>query len=114
MTLGANTRTKTTIERRLNLDRKGDDRNYLEGKKDIHEQDINFQSNVRDIYLSLEKESNYFIINAYNEQGILNPKDLFNNYKNISFEDFPHFIPKIIKFTLGSESFDRLEAMPLT
>ena len=70
------------IERRLNLDRKGDDRNYLDGKKDIHEQDINFQSDVRDIYLYLEKESNYFIVNAYNEQGILSPEDLFNSYKN--------------------------------
>jgi hypothetical protein len=38
---------------------------------------------------------------------------LFDNYRNISFEDFPHFIPKIIKFTLGSESFDKLEAPKL-
>ncbi len=38
---------------------------------------------------------------------------LFDNYKNISFEDFPHFIPKIIKFILGAESFDKLEAPKL-
>ncbi|MGA9754283.1 MAG: hypothetical protein WBV23_03990 [Desulfobaccales bacterium] len=38
---------------------------------------------------------------------------LLDNYKNISFEDFPHFIPKIIKFTLGVESFDKLESPKL-
>ena len=70
------------IERRLNLERHGDDRNYLNGKQDIHERSIDFQSKVRDIYLDLNFVDNYFVIPAYNEQGILSPVDLFNNYKN--------------------------------
>ena len=70
-----------TIEQRLNQERVGDDRNYLNGKKDIHEADINFQSRVRNIYLSLENVLNYFIIKTYNEKEILSPIDLFNTYK---------------------------------
>ena len=72
-----------TIENRLNNDRKGDDRDYLNGKKDIHEADINFQSRVRDIYLSLDNLSNYLIIKSYNEKEVLSPIDLFNTYKHL-------------------------------
>jgi hypothetical protein len=34
---------------------------------------------------------------------------LFDNYKHISFENLPPVISEMIKFTLGSELFDRLE-----
>lgn len=72
------------IKNRLNRDRVGDDRNYLEGKKDIHERDINFQSTVRDIYLSLIDNPNYFIINTYNKDyNILTPKQIFQKIKKI-------------------------------
>ncbi len=70
------------IERRLNLNRKGDDRDYLDGKQDIHEKDIDFQSNVRNSYLLLNTMKNFKVINAYNEKGILTPNDLFISYKN--------------------------------
>jgi dTMP kinase len=72
------------IERRLNLERTGTDRDYLNGKKDIHEQDISYQDKVRDIYLFMKDEGikNFFVIPAYNEQGILPPIELFNTYKN--------------------------------
>jgi dTMP kinase len=72
------------IERRLNLGRTGTDRDYLNGKQDIHEKDIDYQDKVRDIYLSMKDEEikNFFVIKAYNEQGILTPVELFNTYKN--------------------------------
>ena len=71
------------IENRLNINRIGDDRNYLNGKKDIHEKDIDFQSDVRNVYLLLEKYiENFIVINAYNDEEILTPEELYNNYKN--------------------------------
>jgi len=72
-----------TIKERLNTERIGDDRNYLDGEQDIHESDILFQERVKNIYLMMENVSNYFIIKAYNEDGILSPNDLFNTYKNL-------------------------------
>lgn len=70
------------IERRLNLGRTGADRDYLNGKQDIHEKDIDYQSKVRDIYLDMIDLTNFYVIDTYNEQGILNPEDLFNSFKN--------------------------------
>lgn len=72
-----------TIKERLDVDRLGDDRNYLDGEKDIHESDIYFQEKVKNIYLMMEKVSNYFIIKAYNEDGVLTPDNLFNIYKHL-------------------------------
>ena len=46
---------------RLKL-REGEDRDYLKGLPDVHEQDIPFQKKVRDIYLSLGHWSNYHIV----------------------------------------------------
>ncbi len=71
------------IDRRLNAGRTGDDRNYLNGKQDIHEKDINFQSKVRNIYLSMNNIKNFNTIKAYNEKGILSPNELFNKYKDL-------------------------------
>jgi dTMP kinase len=40
-------------ERNLQTERKGDDRSYLQGKKDIHESDLTLQRKVRERYLDL-------------------------------------------------------------
>lgn len=72
-----------TIEERLNKERVGDDRDYLGGEKDIHEQDIKFQSDVRDVYFSMKDEKNYYIVDAYDNDGLLTPMNLFNNYKKL-------------------------------
>ncbi len=37
----------------LNKDRDGDDRAYLKGERDIHEENLDFQEKVRQVYLSL-------------------------------------------------------------
>lgn len=39
------------VQSKLTADRKGNDREYLEGGRDIHEADIEFQKTVRNIYL---------------------------------------------------------------
>lgn len=73
------------IEKRLNDDRKGDDRNYLNGKKDIHESDIKFQEKVRDEYIKMNNEiDNFNIINTFDKDNKLyNIKELFNTYKHL-------------------------------
>jgi dTMP kinase len=72
------------IKRRLELSRTGDDRNYLNGKQDIHEKDIDYQSRVRDIYLEMNKRgtTNFFVIKTYNDNGVLSPNELFDSYVN--------------------------------
>ncbi|MFP4025514.1 MAG: dTMP kinase [Thiohalospira sp.] len=50
--------------------RNGDDRSYLNGKVDIHEKDINFQNEVRNVYLHEAKsDPNLKIINCADENG---------------------------------------------
>ncbi|MDP4226493.1 MAG: dTMP kinase [Bacteroidota bacterium] len=55
---------------KLTGQRTGDDRNYLNGRSDIHEQDLNFQRKVREQYLALEgKLESYKVLNCSDEQG---------------------------------------------
>jgi dTMP kinase len=72
-----------TIEERLNKNRVGDDRDYLDGGKDIHEQDMKFQSNVRNVYYSIKDRKNYHIVSAFENDNLLTPNNLFNKYKNL-------------------------------
>lgn len=71
-----------TIEERLNKERVGSDRDYLNGGKDIHEQDIDFQKRVRKIYLNLQ-DRNYSIIKCSEDGNILKPTELFDKYKKL-------------------------------
>jgi len=41
--------------KQLNLARNGDDRAYLKGERDIHEENLDFQEQVRQVYLSLQE-----------------------------------------------------------
>lgn len=50
------------VEQNLNKERKGDDREYLHGSKDIHEASMDFQRRVRDMYLHLAEHDNTFKI----------------------------------------------------
>lgn len=50
-------------ERKLTEERTGDDRGYLEGKKDIHEASLPFQQRVRNVYVN-HREENYRIISC--------------------------------------------------
>lgn len=72
--------------KQLNKNRKGYDRNYLGGGNDIHEADLEFQKRVRDIYLSLEKEDNYKIIECYDQNfEMLTPDKIFKKITNFIF-----------------------------
>ena len=78
------------IKKRLEEKREGEDRNYLKGKQDIHEADLDFQRRVRDNYiLSMEGAINCKIIPCAEISGdfggqhwyVLKPQDLFESYK---------------------------------
>lgn len=45
-------------KKQLNKDRDGDDRAYLRGERDIHEENLDFQEKVRQVYLSLHSYVN--------------------------------------------------------
>ena len=64
----------------LTNQRQGDDRNYLNGKEDIHEKDIGFQEKVRNIYLhEVKKDSHLKIIDCADINGEMSdPKDIFS------------------------------------
>lgn len=76
------------VKGRLEEKRDGDDREYLEGKQDIHEEDLDFQSRVRDIYLSMENANKYHIVRcAWTNRGggreVYGPQELFDRYKGL-------------------------------
>lgn len=71
----------------LSSDRNGDDRNYLNGATDIHEANLDFQRNVRDVYLSLEGNPGYRILRCYNnENSIYSPETIFEKIVKIIFQ----------------------------
>jgi dTMP kinase len=72
----------------LSGNRNGEDRKYLNGADDIHEASLEFQKNVRDVYLSLEGERSFKILRCYNEkEEIFTPEDIFSEIIKILFKD---------------------------
>lgn len=63
---------------KLKNNRNGDDREYLNGKQDIHESDLNFQKKVRETYLWLAQNNNDLeIINCCDEKdNMLSPDEI--------------------------------------
>jgi dTMP kinase len=74
-------------ENQLLKERKGEDREYLNGRADIHEADLDFQKNVREVYLSLEgKDDKYKILNCSGtNQTMLIPNKIFNSIVELIF-----------------------------
>lgn len=70
-------------QEKLSAHRHGDDRQYLNGKEDIHEADLDFQRAVRSAYLEQPTlDPNFHIVNCTSEQGeILNPEQTFAKIK---------------------------------
>ncbi len=66
-------------ETKLKASRTGDDRHYLNGTNDIHEESIDFQKKVRDIYLNVaQSDDRLAVINCSNENGdMLPPFEIF-------------------------------------
>lgn len=71
------------VNAQLRNERKGEDRHYLKGEKDIHEESLLFQEKVRQVYVSLEKHVNDLIIMDCSEQkGIMkSPGTIFEMIK---------------------------------
>jgi len=59
--------------------RTGNDREYLKGTRDIHEESMTFQKNVRDIYLKVAKTDNRLaVIDCSKNGSMLPPDEIFN------------------------------------
>lgn len=67
----------------LEKPRKGSDRDYLNGSDDIHEADLGFQENVRDIYLwQVENNKDFDLIDCGGKNNtMLSPDDIFLKIK---------------------------------
>jgi dTMP kinase len=56
--------------------RAGTDRSYLLGQRDIHEDDLNFQKKVRDMYLwQAETSEDFRVINCVDENGAMHSRE---------------------------------------
>jgi dTMP kinase len=61
---------------KLTKHRLGKDRDYLKGSADIHEENLNFQEKVREIYLKqVDYDPNYLIISCSGSDGKMADKD---------------------------------------
>jgi len=68
-------------EQNLSSARKGEDRSYLNGTRDIHEESLKFQKSVRDIYLRVAASGQSIaVVNCTGKSGeMLPPGKIFDN-----------------------------------
>ncbi len=66
-------------EKRLTEQREGDDRSYLNGASDIHEQSLSLQQRVREVYIeSAERDSELVVVDCSNDNGAMAlPEEIF-------------------------------------
>ncbi len=71
------------VDEKLKETRLGSEREYLKGKKDIHEESISFQAKVREIYLAeCEKGEGLICVNCSSDSGvILSAESIFGKIK---------------------------------
>jgi dTMP kinase len=61
-------------QKKLSSARTGDDRNYLNGTKDIHEESLAFQKKVREMYLRVSVADNHLcVVNCSDQEGEMLP-----------------------------------------
>jgi dTMP kinase len=67
-------------QNKLTGEREGSERDYLKGLRDIHEEDLDFQKKVREVYLwQAQLCSDLKIISCVDEQGgMLSPENIFS------------------------------------
>ena len=72
------------VDAKLKVNRKGGDRDYLEGKADIHEADIRFQMNVRERYLDeCRRDAQFIRIDCSDPAGNMLPAaDIFRHIRH--------------------------------
>jgi dTMP kinase len=66
-------------EKKLSGPRTGEDRSYLNGSRDIHEESMDFQKKVRDLYLRVSQtDDRLAVVNCCNsEEAMLTPDEIF-------------------------------------
>ncbi|MBO4936473.1 MAG: dTMP kinase [Alistipes sp.] len=72
-------------EKRLTEQREGDDRSYLNGASDIHEQSLTLQQRVREVYIeSAERDSELVVVDCSNDEGAMAcPEDIFSRIERV-------------------------------
>jgi dTMP kinase len=67
-------------ERKLLSNRSGNDRTYLNGIRDIHEESLNFQKRVRDIYLEVARSDDRLaVVDCRDRSGLMqSPEAIFS------------------------------------
>lgn len=72
-------------QKKLTEQREGDDRNYLNGKQDIHEASLDLQERVRQVYLGCAAQDNAFRVVACADEStgdMLPPEQIFTKITN--------------------------------
>lgn len=68
------------VEKKLENPRGGNDRAYLEGNRDIHEADIEFQKRVRQVYLrQCEVDPDFIRVDCSDSTGNMLPPDIISD-----------------------------------
>jgi len=72
-------------EKKLLNTRTGDDRSYLNGTRDIHEESLIFQKNVRDIYYRVaQNDDRLALVDCSTREGkMLSPSEIFSHIVKI-------------------------------
>ena len=70
---------------KLKTERSGTDREYLNGAKDIHEENMDFQNQVRNEYLKLlETEKDFHLINCKSpNEEMLSSSEIFSKISDL-------------------------------
>jgi dTMP kinase len=68
-------------EKKLRSERSGDDRTYLKGTRDIHEESLNFQKKVRDIYLKVARSDDRLVVIDCNQgNGLMQSPEMISSF----------------------------------
>lgn len=71
-------------ERKLKEQREGDDRAYLNGKQDIHEQSMDLQRKVRQVYIdAAECDENMHVVDCTSDGEMASPEEIFSRIMKI-------------------------------
>ena len=70
--------------------RAGEERQYLQGKKDIHEADLDFQRLVRESYLSLSGADGFSVVDCSDGNTILSVDQIFSKIMSVLEENLIH------------------------
>jgi dTMP kinase len=65
---------------KLEAIRSGNDRSYLNGTQDIHEESLNFQKQVREVYLKIARsDDRLIIVTCYDRNGIMESPEMISS-----------------------------------